>query len=81
MSKSTWIGMSVNGERSQVAIRSWFSPLCDDMTCEKAEVLCDNETDREKKIRAAMVDKSGQKFFAVRTRGKTYSISLKPAKA
>jgi site-specific DNA-cytosine methylase len=75
MSKSTWMGVGVDGERSQSAIRSWFSPLCDEMTIVKAEVLCDNETDREKKIRAFAVDKDGKKFVAVRTRGELAFIT------
>lgn len=79
MNKSTWMGVGVDGESSQRAVRSWFSPLCDDMTITKAEILCDNETDREKKIRAFAVDTNGKKFVAVRTRGRTFSITLKAA--
>ena len=80
MPKSYWSGVSIHGERSQAAVKSWFSPLCDDMTVEKAEILCDIETDREKKIRAVMVDPSGKRHIATRTKGgRTYSISLKAA--
>jgi hypothetical protein len=79
MSKSTWIGVSVDGERRQRAVLSWFAPLCEGMTVEKAEILCDNETDREKKIRAFVVDKAGKRHVAVRTTVRNYSISLKAA--
>lgn len=79
MSKSTWMGVSVSDECSQRAVLSWFSPLCEGMTVEKAEVLCDNETDREKKIRVFVVDKDGKRHIAVRTNGRNYSISLKAA--
>lgn len=79
MSKSTWMPVSVDGEHSQAAVKSWFSPLCDAMTVESAEILCDNETDREKKIRALMVDKDGKRRWAIRTTGRNYSITLKVA--
>jgi hypothetical protein len=80
LAKSEWMAVSVDGDRSQAAVKSWFAPLCDDMTVEKAEVLCDVETDREKKIRAFVVDKSGKRHIATRTRGgKTFNISLKAA--
>jgi len=49
------------------------------MTVESAEILCDCETDREKKIRAVMVDESGKRHIAVRTKGRNFSISLKAA--
>lgn len=79
MRKSTWMGVSVEGERSQRAVLSWFAPLCEGMTVEKAEILCDNETDQEKKIRAFVVDKNGKRHVAIRTKGHRYSISLKAA--
>lgn len=78
--KSEWSGVSVRTDRDKVAVKSWFGFLCKDMTPEKAEVLCDVETDREKKIRCIMVDAKGKKFLATRTLGgKTFNISLKPA--
>lgn len=77
--KSYWMGVSTDGEKSKAAVRSWFSPLCDKMTVESAEILCDVETDREKKIRAVMVDENGKRHIATRTKGRTYSISLKAA--
>lgn len=80
MAKSYWSTVSSDGEQAQRAIKSWLSPLCDDMTVEKAELLCDVETDREKKIRAFVTDKNGKRFVAERTRGgRQFSISLKPA--
>lgn len=76
--KTYWQSVSVDTEHSRDAVKSWFSPVCDGMRPEKCEVLCDVTTDREKKIRAVMVDKDGSRHQAVRTRGKTYSISIKP---
>ena len=73
--KSYWQSVSLEGERSQDAIRSWFAPLADGMVCDKAELLCDIETDREKKIRAFMTDPQGVKYKFVRTKGRNFSIS------
>jgi hypothetical protein len=49
------------------------------MTPYKSEILCDVETDAEKKLRAFMVDESGRHFEFTRTRGarSTFSISMK----
>lgn len=78
MHKSEWVPASCE-EVSHPAIRSWFSPLCDDMTPTEAAILVDYVTDREKKIRALMIDKDGKKFWAIRSKNKGgYSITLKP---
>lgn len=75
--KSYWSSVCCNSDRDRQAVLSWFSPLCDGMTPIKAEILCDIETDREKKIRALMRDDQGRERWAVRTKGaRTYSISL-----
>ena len=51
-------------------------------TPESAEILCDKQTDREKKLRAVMVDADGVKHIATRTLGgKTFTISIAKAKA
>lgn len=80
MTKSYWQRMSVRTDGDRQAVKSWFSPLCDDMTPESAEVLCDKQTDREKKARAMMVDADGVKHIATRTLGgKTFSIAIRRA--
>lgn len=81
MAKSYWQGMVCDGPRSHEAIKSWLSPMCDDMIPLKAEILCDVVTDKEKKLRVLMQNKDGKKLWAIRTFGKTFSITLKPAKA
>ena len=76
--KSYWSGVACSTERDKIAIRSWFQPLCNDMTPEKAEILCDIETDRERKLRAVMVQKNGTRCLAERTVGvRTFSIRIK----
>lgn len=77
--KSYWTPVCSDGERHQAVIKTWFAPLCDDMTVERAEILCDVETDREKKIRIFVIDKGGKRHVAIRTRGRNFSITLKAA--
>lgn len=80
MAKSYWSPVASDGERHQRAILSWFGVLCEGMAVEKAEILCDMETDREKKIRAFVVDKDGKRRVAVRAKNKGgYTISLSAA--
>ena len=79
MAKSYWMGVCTDTDHHKIAVRSWFSPLCDEMTVVSAEILCDAETDREKKIRAVMMDAGGKRHIATRTNGRNYSISLKVA--
>jgi hypothetical protein len=69
------MGVSLEDDRSKTACKAWFPVLADELTPYKAEVLCDVETDDEKKIRAFMTDKEGQHYKLERTRGKKYSIS------
>ncbi len=76
--KSYWQSACVDSDRSKDAIRSWFHPLSEGMTPYKAEILCEIDTDREKKIRAFMTDESGAKFKFERTMGRRFSISRKP---
>lgn len=78
MAKSYWQDVFVGDHKSRAAVKSWFSPLCDGMTPYKAEILCDTQTDAEKKIRAFMTDIQGAKFKFERTKGKTFSVSRKP---
>ena len=78
--RSEWQGMCCSTARDKEAIKSWFSPVCDDMEPVSCEVLCDIETDRSKKVRAVMVGKDGARRIATRTMGrKTFSIHVKPA--
>lgn len=80
MAKSYWQGVVCDGPRSREAVKSWFSPLCDDMTPLKAEALCDIATDDTKKIRALMQDANGKQRWAIRTFGaRQSSITLKSA--
>lgn len=79
MAKSYWQNVYIDSDSAKDAVKSWFAPMCDEMTPYKAELLCDIETDREKKIRAFMTDVDGKKYQFERTRGgKTFSISRKP---
>lgn len=76
--KSYWHSVYVGNDRSQEAARSWFGPLCEGMTPYKAEILCDIETDREKKIRAFMTDADNKHYQFERTLGKkSFSVSRK----
>lgn len=68
--KSYWQKMGCRTERDKIAIKSWFDPFADDLTPESADILCDIETDREKKLRVVMVDADGAKFRLTRTIGK-----------
>ena len=77
MAKSYWQSVTCDGPRSQEAIKSWFFPMCDNMTAVKAEVLCDIATNKEKKLRALMQDSDGKQRWAIRTFGKKYSMTLK----
>lgn len=77
MSKSYWQKMSVRTDRDREIVKSWFAGSCDGMTAESAEILCDKETDREKKLRAVMIDEEGTKYLVTRTLGKkTFSVTL-----
>lgn len=76
--KSYWTGVSLHSEASKDVLRSWFAPMADDMTPYKGEILCDVDTDREKKLRAFMIDKGGKHYQFTRTRGGSqYSIAMK----
>lgn len=78
MAKSYWSDIFCRTDSDKRAIKSWFSPLCDEMEPTRAEILCDIETDREKKLRAIFKNKDGKQFCAIRTNGRRYSITLKP---
>jgi hypothetical protein len=77
--KSYWTGVVTDTPGSQRAILSWLSPLCDGFTVESAQVLCDIATDREKKLKAVVIDGEGRRRTATRTFGKTFSVSLSAA--
>lgn len=78
--KSEWVKMVCDSERTKDAIRSWFSPLCDAMTPESADVLEVIETGRTKKARAVMFEPAtGLRYRVVRRytkRGHDVSINL-----
>jgi len=76
--KSYWQSAYIGNDSSKDAVKSWFAPMCDGMTPYKAEILCDIETDREKKARAFMTDPDGKRYQFERTLGgKTFSITRK----
>jgi hypothetical protein len=80
MAKSYWQSMCCTTPRDKEAIKSFFSPVCDDMEPESCDVLCDIETDREKKVRAIMIRQDGSKSLVTLTVGrKQCSIHVKPA--
>ena len=78
--RSYWQSVSLDGLHSIEACKSWFEPLCEGMTPYKAEILCDTETDREKKLRAFMRDDAGNQFKFERTLGGAkWTIKRSPA--
>lgn len=82
MAKSYWQEAYVGNASSKAAVKSWFGALSEGMIPYKAEILCDSETDREKKIRAFMTDDKGKNFQLERTLGgKTFSVICKPLDA
>ena len=74
MAKSYWQKMACSTDYDRAALKSWFDPWAEDLTPESAEILCDIETDREKKLRVIMVDKTGAKFRLTRTTGRNITI-------
>ena len=80
--KSYWQSAYTGSDSAKSNIRSWFGLMADDMTPYKDEILCDVETDREKKIRAFMTDEEGQHYQFERTLGgKKFTISRKRIEA
>lgn len=76
--KSYWQEAYLGNASSKAAVKSWFGELCEGMIPYKAEILCDVETDREKKIRAFMTDADGKNYQFERTLGRrTFSVSRK----
>lgn len=77
--KTYWQSCVSDNDAAKDAIKSWFSPLSEDMTPYQADILCDIETDVEKKLRAFMTNASGKKFEFTRARhGRDVTISMKP---
>ena len=77
--RSYWQSCVADTEGAKEAIKSWFAPMSDGMTPYKAEILCDVETDAEKKLRAFMVDGEGKRFEFTRShRRRDMVISMKP---
>jgi hypothetical protein len=76
---SEWCGVYVGSDRSKAAVKSWFSPYCDDVEILSARVLSDIRTDATKKVEIIISDKHGGKRRVTRTFGaRRYSISFKP---
>ena len=76
--KLYWQEAYLGNASAKAAVKSWFGDLCDGMMPYRAELLCDVETAREKKIRAFMADTDGNCFQFERTLGrKTFSVSRK----
>ena len=78
MSKSCWQSVYLGSDNAKRAVASWFMPLAEGMTPYKAEILCDIETDDEKKIRAFMSNADGKKYRFIRTKGRNFSVSMQP---
>lgn len=77
---SEWCGVDVGSDRSVAAVKSWFSPYCDDMEILSARVLSDIRTDATKKVEI-IAAKDGVKKRVTRTfGGKRFTISFKPCK-
>jgi hypothetical protein len=77
MKKSYWQSVSIHDDRSKEALHSWFRGMSEGMTPCKAEVLCDIETDREKKLRAIMTNSDGERYEFTRTVGARFTVSSK----
>lgn len=78
---SEWCGVYIGSDRSMAAVKSWFSPYCDDMEILEARVLSDIRTDATKKVEIIAANKSGVKKRVTRTfGGKRFTISFKPCK-
>lgn len=67
--KTYWQSVSLRSERDRNAVSSWFHPLSNGLTPYKADVLCDVETDAEKKVRVFMRDGAGREFKLERRYG------------
>lgn len=77
--KTYWQKCACDTPGSRDAIKSWFSPMSDGMIPYRAELLCDIETDAEKRLRAFMTNKAGQRFEFTRSRnGRNVNVSIKP---
>lgn len=78
---SEWCGVYVGSDRSKDAVKSWFSPYCDDMEILSARMLSDIRTDATKKVEVIVSGKDGRKQQVTRSFGaKKFSISFKPYK-
>lgn len=76
--KSYWQSVYVDSDNAKRSVASWFAPLSDGMTVYKAEILCDIETDDEKKIRAFMKNDEGKRYRFIRTKGRNFTVSMEP---
>jgi len=72
--KSYWQECRVDG--NQEAIKSWFVGMAEDMHVTKAEILCDVETDMERKIRI-FARKGERDYVLTRTKGRRFTVSCK----
>lgn len=76
MAKSYWLKMNVQSLYDEQAVKSWFGSLmAPGAKVESAEILCDSETERGKKLRCIVMHLSGHRFRYTLTNGsKTISI-------
>lgn len=78
MTKSYWQEAYIGSDNAKESVKSWFGSMCEGLTPYKAEILCDVDTDREKKIRALMTDADNKHYQLERTLGRrTFSVSRK----
>lgn len=77
--RSYWQSMVAEGPRAHEAIKSWLSPLCDDLTPYEADILCDWHTDEERgKLRVYASDADGVCYLLTRTRTKQgHTVNMK----
>lgn len=77
-----WVKMGLSTERAKENCKSWFAPLCDDMTPVSAEILVDQRTDQTKKLKVVMRRSDGTERTVIRSwlANNRFSITFKPEK-
>lgn len=81
--KTYWQGVVCDTDRDREAIRAWFAGMADGLIGPiKASILCRIADDRELKIAALFTKPDGTPVELVRTKGRTFTITIKaPSKA
>lgn len=74
-----WIRMGLDTETDKANCKSWFAPLCDDMTPVNAQILVDPRTDRTKKLKVVMRESDGRERTVIRSwlANNRFSITFK----